>query len=302
MINFVPFFKRKDFNDGVDEPQEVEHFNSFGEGYDYYLSHYRASMGWYHTRDQAKFYVASDEKTEVKYTRVSKDTRVSRVFLKDTRDIPFEMIRVKGLEDKNIIESKTLAETHVFNEADIDGTIVSTGCDHLINGNFNKWVDENDFDIAIPLRRKSRVNNALIIQKKRTKNTIDFFNYRLEKFYELSKDNRAWYGDQKSYESLFLEKGILTKGVKGSGRLGLHNIMGCKILIIHYGGDVIGTNIDDVYGHYFFPNALFFDYKGGRKKKYKVGLERAIAKIENNKGKFNDTSDFINFNDKNTNE
>ena len=302
MINFIPFFKRKDFNDGVDEPQEVEHFNSFGEGYDYYLSHYRASMGWYHTRDQAKFYVASDEKTEVKYTRVSKDTRVSRLFLKDTRDIPFEMIRVKGLEDKNIIESKTLAETHVFNEADIDGTIVSTGCDHLVNGNFNKWVDDNDFDIAIPLRRKSRVNNALIIQKKRTKNTIDFFNYRLEKFYELSKDNRAWYGDQKSYESLFLEKGILTKGVKGSGRLGLHNIMGCKILIIPYGGDVVGTNIDDVYGHYFFPNALFFDYKGGRKKKYKVGLERAIAKIENNKGKFNDTSDFINFNDKNTNE
>ena len=74
-------------------------------------------MGWYHTRDQAKFYVASDEKTEVK----------------DTRDIPFDMIRVKGLEDKNIIESKTLAETHVFNEADIDGTIVSTGCDHLVN-------------------------------------------------------------------------------------------------------------------------------------------------------------------------
>ena len=63
-------------------------------------------------------------------------------------------------------------------------------CDHLINGNFNKWVDENDFDIAIPLRRKSRVNNALIIQKKRTKNTIDFFNYRLEKFYQLKKENR----------------------------------------------------------------------------------------------------------------
>ena len=35
MINFIPFFKRKDFNDGIDEPQEVEHFNSFGEGYDY---------------------------------------------------------------------------------------------------------------------------------------------------------------------------------------------------------------------------------------------------------------------------
>ena len=25
---------------------------------------------------------------------------------------------------------------------------------------------------------------------------------------------------------------------------------------------MVGTNIDDVYGHYFFPNALFFDYKG----------------------------------------
>ena len=27
--------------------------------------------------------------------------------------------------------------------------------------------------------------------KKRTKNTIDFFNYRLEKFYQLSKENRS---------------------------------------------------------------------------------------------------------------
>ena len=40
-----------------------------------------------------------------------------------------------------------------------------------------------------------------------------------------------------------------------------------------------GTNIDDVYGHYFFPNALFFDYKGGRKEN-KVGLERAKLSIE----------------------
>ena len=185
MINFIPFYKRKDFNDGVDEPEEVKHFNSFGEGYDYYLDSYRTSMGWYHTRDQAKFSVASDEITEI----MPESGR------------PFDMIRVKGLADKNIIESKTLAETYVFNEADIDGTIVSSGCDHLVNGNFNKWVDDNDFDIAIPLRRKSRVNNALIIQKKRTKNTIDFFNYRLEKFYELKEESRAWYGDQRSYES-----------------------------------------------------------------------------------------------------
>ena len=52
----------------------------------------------------------------------------------------------------------------------------------------------------------------------------------------------------------------------------------------------------------FFPNALFFDYKGGRKKKYKVGFERAIAKIENNKSKFANTDDFINFNSEFTNE
>ena len=278
MINFVPFFKRKDFNDGVDEPQEVEHFNSFGEGYDYYLSHYRESMGWYHTRDQAKFYVASDEKTEVKYTRVSKDTRVSRVFLNDTRDIPFDMIRVKGLEDKNIIESKTLAETYVFNEADIDGPIISTGCDHIVNGNFNKWLDNTDFDIAIPLRRQSKVNNALIIQKKRTPNTINFFNYRLEMFYKMKPDSRAWYGDQRSYENIFYEHGVLTKGKKGSGNLGLHNFMGCKILVIPYGGDVLGTNVD---GQYFFENALFYDYKGGRKRKYKIGFDRARKRWQN---------------------
>ncbi len=262
MINVVPFFKRKDFKDGVEEPQEVKHFNSFGEGYDYYLSYYRLSMGWYHRRDEAKFYVASDEVTEVK----------------DVRDRPFDMIRVKGLEDKNIIESKTLAETHVFNEADIDGTIISTGCDHIVNGNFMKWLDETDFDIAIPLRRQSKVNNALIIQKKRTKNTIDFFNYRLEMFYKMKPDSRAWYGDQRSYENIFFEKGVLTKGKKGSGRLGLHNIMGCKILVIPYGGDVLGTNVD---GQYFFEHALFYDYKGDRKSKYKIGFDRARSRWQN---------------------
>ena len=29
MINFIPFYKRKDFDDGVEEPEEVKHFNSF---------------------------------------------------------------------------------------------------------------------------------------------------------------------------------------------------------------------------------------------------------------------------------
>ena len=45
----------------------------------------------------------------------------------------------------------------------------------IANTDFNKWIDENDFDIAIPLRRKAKVNNALVIQKNRNKNTIDFF-------------------------------------------------------------------------------------------------------------------------------
>ena len=125
MINFVPFFKRKNFDDGVDEPEEVKHFNSFGEGYDYYLNRYRETMAWWHKPEQAKFHIASDRITEVK-----PDIGPS-----------FNMIRVKGLEDKNIIESKTLAETYVFNEADIDGPIISTGCDHIVNGNFNKWLE-----------------------------------------------------------------------------------------------------------------------------------------------------------------
>ena len=217
-------------------------------------------MGWHHRPNQAKFHIASDKITKVK----------------PENGPSFNMIRVKGLEDKNIIESKTLAETYVFNEADLDGSIVSSGCDHIVNGNFNKWIANTDFDIAIPLRRKARVNNALIILKKRTKNTIDFFNWRLEMFYKLNENDRAWYGDQRSYESIFYEHGILTTGVKGSGILGLHNIMGCKVLTIPYGGDVLGTNVD---GQYFFPNALFYDYKGERKHQYQRGFIKAKQRI-----------------------
>ena len=29
IVNFIPFFKRKNFDDGVKEPDEVKHFNSF---------------------------------------------------------------------------------------------------------------------------------------------------------------------------------------------------------------------------------------------------------------------------------
>ena len=97
MINFIPFFKRKDITDGVEEPQEVAHFNSFGEGYDYYLSHYRTSMGWYHTRDQAKFSVASDEITEI----MPESGR------------PFDMIRVKGLKDKINLFEVIILETSI---------------------------------------------------------------------------------------------------------------------------------------------------------------------------------------------
>jgi len=266
IVNFIPFFKRKDFDDGVVEPDEVKHFNSFGD-YDNYINCYRASMRWWHTQEEAKFYIASDTKTNVNPFECDDD---------------FNMIRVSGLEKKNIIESKTIAETHVFNEADVDGPIVSSGCDHVVNGKFNKWIDENDFDIAIPLRRKAKVNNALVILKNRTKNTIDFFNHRLEMFYKLTEESRAWYGDQKSYESIFFENGVLTKGIKGSGKLGLHNIMGCKVLTIPYGGDVLGTNVD---GQYFFPNALFYDYKGDRKHQYQRGYNMAKSRYEYEKNR-----------------
>ena len=31
IVNFIPFFKRKNFDDGVKEPDEVKHFNSFSK-------------------------------------------------------------------------------------------------------------------------------------------------------------------------------------------------------------------------------------------------------------------------------
>ena len=65
IVNFIPFFKRKNFDDGVKEPDEVKHFNSFGKGYDYYINGYRTSMGWHHTPHQAKFHIASDEITKI---------------------------------------------------------------------------------------------------------------------------------------------------------------------------------------------------------------------------------------------
>ena len=76
------------------------------------------------------------------------------------------MIRVKGLEDKNIIESKTLKKHIYLMISDIDGSIVSSGCDHIVNGNFNKWIEKTDFDIAY-FKKKLRVNNGSSYFKKK---------------------------------------------------------------------------------------------------------------------------------------
>ena len=64
IVNFIPFFKRKNFDDGVKEPDEVKHFTSFSK-YDDYLNCYRTSMKWWHKPEQAKFHIASDEITKI---------------------------------------------------------------------------------------------------------------------------------------------------------------------------------------------------------------------------------------------
>ena len=56
------------------------------------------------------------------------------------------------------------------------------GVDHIINGDLSK-IFEDDFDIMIPIRKKSKVNNAIVAVKKVTDDVRKFFEHRFDLIY-----------------------------------------------------------------------------------------------------------------------
>ena len=86
---------------------------------------------------------------------------------------------IQDTTDKTIIESKVINETKLIcDDNGINENIIMCGVDHIVNGDLSK-IFEDDFDIMIPIRKRSKVNNAIVAVKKVTDDVINFLNIDL---------------------------------------------------------------------------------------------------------------------------
>ena len=91
-----------------------------------------------------KFLINTDKKTGFE-SKFDPD----RLFQSDLRNLP-------------LIESKIVAETNAV--IAIKGKLVLCGCDHLVRRDLHRLFEiDKDFDIAIPIRKQKKVNNAIVL-------------------------------------------------------------------------------------------------------------------------------------------
>lgn len=252
MVYLVPFFKNPNFKD-VKEANEVKDLvlkNRYN--YHLFLQCLNDTFLW-HNSENGKLILSTDKTTIIPKMEHLETFRV------DT-------------EGKQIIESKVLNETKfICDDNGYEENIIMCGTDHIINRNLDTMFDE-DFDIMIPIRKGTRVNNAMIVVKKVTEDVKRFFGYRYDRWVsDAHKDPHwNWYGDQRTYDNILREElGLLPQRdppKKFRFKLGTYNIRGCKVRLTEYGGEECGSfDIWPKSARVFKPGTYFYDFKGKRK-------------------------------------
>ena len=101
----------------------------------------------------------------------------------------------------------TNCQKFICDDNGYEENIIMCGTDHIINRNLDTMFDE-DFDIMIPIRKGTRVNNAMIVVKKVTEDVKRFFGYRYDRWVsDAHKDPHwNWYGDQRTYDNILREE------------------------------------------------------------------------------------------------
>ena len=203
-----------------------------------------------------KFLINTDKKTGFE-SRFDPD----RLFQSDLRNLP-------------LIESKIVAETNAV--IAIKGKLVLCGCDHLVKRDIHRLFEiDKDFDIAIPIRKQKKVNNAIVIVNDRKPDLVrKFFIKRKELYYKLSSDvntrkNWAWYGDQIVYD-YYLDE------FRGKDRRYPKHIKvkkdGLTFLLFEYGSEYISTSD----GYLYNANSVIIDFKGTDRKRF---LAKAYTRL-----------------------
>ena len=193
-----------------------------------------------------KFLINTDKKTGFE-ARFDPD----RLFQSDLSNLP-------------LIESKIVAETNAVKA--IKGKLVLCGCDHLVKRDIHRLFEiDKDFDIAIPIRKQKKVNNAIVLVNDRKPDLVrKFFIKREELYYKLSKEvpvkNWDWYGDQLVYD-YYLDE------FRGKDRRYPKYLKfqkdGLTFILFEYGSEYISTSE----GYLYNANSVIIDFKGTDRKR-----------------------------------
>ena len=265
MITLLPFYRKVPDYDKepiwVKNLRSVNYYEMIRYLYDTLV---RVSLdGEKFAMKDIRFLINTDKKTGFE-SRFDPD----RLFQSDLRNLP-------------LIESKIVAETNAV--IAIKGKLVLCGCDHLVKRDIHRLFEiDKDFDIAIPIRKQKKVNNAIVLVNDRKPDLVrKFFIKRKELYYKLSSDvntrkNWAWYGDQIVYD-YYLDE------FRGKDRRYPKHIKvkkdGLTFLLFEYGSEYISTSE----GYLYNANSVIIDFKGtDRKRLIQKAYNRLIGDFISN--------------------
>ena len=264
MITLLPFYRKiPDYDKEpieVNDLRSVNYFQMIRYLYDT-LSRVSLDVEKFAMKD-IRFLINTDKKTGFE-ARFDPD----RLFQNDLSNLP-------------LIESKVVAETNAV--IAIEGKLVLCGCDHLVKRDIHRLFEiDKDFDIAIPIRKQKKVNNAIVLVNDRKPDLVrKFFIKREELYYKLSKENPkknwAWYGDQIVYD-YYLDE------FRGKDRRYPKHIKvkkdGLTFLLFEYGSEYISTSE----GYLYNANSVIIDFKGtDRKRLIQKAYNRLIGDFISN--------------------
>jgi hypothetical protein len=167
-----------------------------------------------------------------------------------------------NISDKNIMEGFCISNLELLKK--INGNIILCGADHLINGNLETMF-EDDFHIGLAIvGNPLRINNTIVLVKNnQSSKIIDFFQRRLDCYYQLSLEEKTWFGDQMSYQKILEKEGIINSTDKNLP-IGIFNIDGLKIKIFQYGKEFVAPIKKSLPANGI---PLVVDFKGPKRKK-----------------------------------
>jgi len=235
MIILAPFYK------DIENDKEGSEVLEMSKVFDYKQNLFNMYNTFLKQNSKHKFEICTDNKTSLKHKNIFRS----------------------NIDSKNLMESFCISNLDFVKSR--NEKLILCGSDHLINGNLNSLF-EDDFDIGLAVATKPlRINNTIVlVNDTNRKKVISFFEQRLSAYYNLSAEEKLWFGDQLSYQKI-LESYNIFDPSGDNPPLGIYNIEGLKIKLFAYGSSYVAALKKSLYP---VPNnPVIIDFKGPKRKK-----------------------------------